>query len=59
MKVEAAADARRRLLEQLEGFRLPELVELVCPGQPFLNYSYSFDRQNGIHSFSSLFIRAR
>ena len=49
---------QRRLLEQLEGFHLPELVELVLPGQPFPNYSYSLDRQNGtIHSFTSPFIR--
>ena len=55
MEVEAAAVARRRLLVQLEGFRLPELVELVHPGQSFPNCSYSLDRQNGIiHSITPL-----
>ena len=45
-----------RLLEQLEGFRLPELVELVLPGQSFADYSYLLDRQNGtVHSFTSPF----
>ena len=49
-----------RLLEQLEGFRLPELVELVLPGQSFADYSYLLDRQNGtVHSFTSLSIHAR
>ena len=58
--MKAAAVEQRRLLEQVEGFRLPELVELVLPCQPFANYSYSLDRQNGnVHSFISLFIRAR
>ena len=60
VKVKAAAVVQWRLLEQLEGFRLPKLVELVLPGKPFPNYSYSLDRQNGtVHSFTSPFIRAR
>ena len=47
-----------QLLEQLEGFRVPVLVELVLPGQPFPNYGYSLDQQNGtVHSFTSSFIR--
>ena len=60
VEVEAAAVEQRRLLEQVEGFRLPKLVELLLPGQPFANYSYSLDRQNGtVHSFTSPFMRAR
>ena len=51
---------QQQLLEQLEDFRLPELVELVLLGQPFANCSNSLDRQNGIiHSVTSPFIRER
>ena len=36
-----AVVAEQQLLEQLEGFRLPELVELVLLGQPFANCNNS------------------
>ena len=54
--MEAAAVEQQRLLEQVEGLRLPDLV---LPGQPFAKYSYSIDDRMALFIPSHLILYVR